>query len=136
MAMASLTNEPASTGVVALDSSLRTLGIIIADRATDIPYSADALNRLVKLLPRSSKTFDVMKKDEACALYHSVADDLNRLRDKYEIYHTILQEKGKVMVNHKKGSQKLLKVQQNIDRLLVIMMEQEQQQEEENLPQC
>ncbi|KAK3947962.1 hypothetical protein QBC32DRAFT_318310 [Pseudoneurospora amorphoporcata] len=134
--MASLTNEPASTGVVALDSSLRTLGIIIADRATDIPYSADALNRLVKLLRRSSKTFDVMNKDEACALYHSVADDMNRLRDKYEIYHTILQEKDKVTVNHKKGSQKLLKVQQNIDRLLVLMMEQEQQQEEETLPQC
>ena len=60
---------------------------------------------------------------EACALYNSVVADLNRLRDKYEIYRTILELQGQVSVNTKRGAQKVLRVMKNIDRLLELMEE-------------
>lgn len=54
--MASPSPTPISTGVVALDSASRILSVIISDRATDINYSADALDRLAQLLPRSIRS--------------------------------------------------------------------------------
>lgn len=83
--------------------------------------------------------FDSKVNDEASDLYHSVAEDLRKLRNKYEIYHTILlqKEKGevkdtKMLANHhEKGSKKLAKVQKNIDRLFVVLLKMEEQQKRE-----
>ncbi|EGZ75683.1 hypothetical protein NEUTE2DRAFT_56500 [Neurospora tetrasperma FGSC 2509] len=158
--MASTAPEPPSTGVVALDSARRTLSVIIAgeskltliskDHATDIPYSTDALLRLTKLLPRSIRTFDNMNQvsqvadhfllqffrrnsayiDVACALYNTIAEDLNRLLIKEEVYLAILAQYGRVLVNNKIRDKRLLKVQGDVESLLEIMLEIEREEEQ------
>ncbi|KAK3485600.1 hypothetical protein B0T13DRAFT_498565 [Neurospora crassa] len=141
--MASPAPEPPSTGVVALDSARRTLSVILADRATDIHYSAEALLRLTKLLPRSIRTFDKMNQasqvakyfllpspkcksnhkrrsdyiDEACALYHSIAEGLERLHINEDIYRFNLQNHGHLFMNEEIRSKRLLKVQGDVESL-------------------
>ncbi|KAK3500128.1 uncharacterized protein B0T23DRAFT_435532 [Neurospora hispaniola] len=158
--MASPTWEPPSTGVVALDSARRTLSVIIAgeikltptskDHATDIPYSAEALLRLTKLLPRSVTTLYNMNQvnqvadhflmqffrrhsaniDVACDLYNTIAEDLNRLHIKEEVYLAISAQYGRVLVNDKSRDKRLLKVQGDVESLLEIMLEIEREDEQ------
>ncbi|KAK3485593.1 hypothetical protein B0T13DRAFT_498571 [Neurospora crassa] len=164
--MASPAPEPPSTGVVALDSARRTLSVILAgeikltptskDRATDIHYSAEALLRLTKLLPRSIRTFDKMNQasqvakyfllpspkcksnhkrrsdyiDEACALYHSIAEGLERLHINEDIYRFNLQNHGHLFMNEEIRSKRLLKVQGDVESLLEIMLEIEREDEQ------
>lgn len=63
--------------------------------------------------------------DEASALYHSIVEGLSRLRDKEEIYLVIFEQKGRVLVNHKRRGNRLMAVEKGIERLLKIMMEKE-----------
>lgn len=120
------------------------------DRANDIPYSTDALSRLTKLLPRSIRTFDNMNQvsqvadhfllqffrknsayiDVACALYNTIAEDLNRLHNKEEVYLAILAQYGRVLVNNKTRDKRLLKVQGDVESLLEIMLEIEREEEQ------
>ncbi|EAA31933.1 hypothetical protein GE21DRAFT_8203 [Neurospora crassa] len=151
--MASPAPEPPSTGVVALDSAHRTLSVIIAadtdlkDHATDIHYSADALSRLTELFPRSIRTLDNMDQvshvsnhfilqfpnwkspynDEACTLYHTIAEGLSRLLIKEEVYLAIMAQYGRVLVNNKIRDKRLLKVEGDIERLLEILLEIERE---------
>ncbi|KAJ4406048.1 hypothetical protein N0V85_004579 [Neurospora sp. IMI 360204] len=102
--MASPTPEPTSTGVVALESARRTLSVIIADRAIDIHYSADALSRLTERLsvyPIGNQVAENLlarhSESEASAVYRSIAKDLGRLRDKEEMYRAIFEQIGRIL---------------------------------------